>query len=55
MTGNSPREVAEWIYHTTIWVTPECLRANRKACRDLHHWTDAQVDECADILEGLIG
>lgn len=52
-TPPSPRDEAERLY--AIGWKPEVIRNCRVEMKALNGWTDEQVDECADILEGMIG
>ena len=49
----SPRDEAERLY--AIGWRPDVVRSCRVGFRDLNGWTDEQVEECAEILEGMVG
>lgn len=49
----SPRDEAERLY--AIGWRPEVVRRCRVGMKALNGWTDEQVEECAEILEGMIG
>jgi len=49
----SPRDEAERLY--AIGWKPEVVRKCRVGFHILNGWTDEQVEECAEILEGMVG
>ena len=50
---NSTRDVAEHLY--SIGWRPWVVRKCRIGMAELYGWTDEQVEECAEILEGMVG